>query len=69
MSFNINEIKSWAKARGFVVKKAGDGYVWSGEGVEAGEPKSIDDVAAAIFNKITDGRFEEYQKGYHAEHG
>lgn len=61
---NVNEIKSWAKARGFVVKKSGDGYVWSGEGVEAGEPTSIDEVATQIFNRMTGNRFVEYQRRY-----
>jgi len=60
---NVNEIKSWAKARNFTVKKQGEGYVWWGNGVEAGEPACIDEVAKAIFNRLTDGRFVEYQNG------
>lgn len=59
---NVNEIRSWAKNRGFVVKKSGEGYVWSGDGVEAGPPESIEEVAKAIFNKITGGRFVDHQK-------
>lgn len=65
---NVNEIKSWAKARGYTVKKAGEGYVWSGEGVDAGEPKSIDEVATDIFNRMTDNRFLEYQRQYREGH-
>lgn len=61
---NVNEIKSWAKSRGFVVKKLGEGYVWSGEGVDPGVPAPIDEVTVAIFNKITDNRFVEYQRAY-----
>lgn len=61
---NINEIKSWAKSRGFTVKKSGEGYVWFGEGAEASSPTSIDEVALAIFNRITDNRFVEYQNSY-----
>lgn len=61
---NVNEIKSWAKKHGFTVKKQGEGYVWWGEGVGAGESKEIDGVAMDIFNRITDGRFVEYQKSY-----
>lgn len=66
---NVNEIKSWAKARGFTVKKAGEGYVWWGEGVDAGEPASIDEVSLAIFNRMTDNRFVEYQERYRREGG
>lgn len=69
MSFNVNEIKSWAKSRGFTVKKSGEGYVWWGEGVEAGEPASIDEVATAIFNRITDGRFVEHQEEFRRSGG
>lgn len=69
MSFNINEIKSWAKALGFVVKKAGEGYVWSGEGVEAGDPRPIDEVAIAIFNRTTDNRFVDYQAEFRRNGG
>lgn len=65
---NVNEIKSWAKKHGFAVKKQGEGYVWWGEGVAAGEPKEIDGVAMDIFNRITDGRFVEYQKSYAESH-
>lgn len=61
---NINEIKSWAKSRGFVVKKVGEGYVWSGEGVDQGDPASIEEVTLAIFNRITGDRFVEYQKEF-----
>lgn len=61
---NVNEIKSWAKSRGFTVKKAGEGYIWFGEGVDASDPASIDEVALSIFNRITDDRFVEYQKAY-----
>jgi hypothetical protein len=61
---NINEIKSWAKSRGFTVKKSGEGYVWFGEGAEASDPASIEDVALSIFNRITDNRFVDYQKAY-----
>lgn len=61
---NVNEIKSWAKKHGFAVKKAGEGYVWSGEGVDAANPDSIEEVARAIFNRITDGRFVEYQRDF-----
>lgn len=61
---NVNEIKSWAKKHGFTVKKKDNGYVWWGEGVDAAEPVSIDEVATAIFNRITDGRFVEYQRKF-----
>jgi hypothetical protein len=66
---NVNEIKSWAKARGFTVKKQGEGYIWFGDDVPANEPASIDEVARAIFNRCTDGRFVEYQKKYDARGG
>ncbi len=59
---NVNEIKSWAKSRGFTVKKSDEGYVWFGDGVEAAEAASIEDVALAIFNKVTDNKFVEYQR-------
>lgn len=65
---NINEIKSWAKARGFTVRKKDQGYVWSGNGVEEGEPKEIEEVSIDIFNKMTDNKFVEYQKKYREEH-
>lgn len=61
---NVNEIKSWAKGQGFSIKKQGEGYVWWGEGVEAGEPRHIEEVAKDIFNRITDGKFVEYQEGF-----
>lgn len=61
---NINEIKSWAKAKNLTVKKQGDGYVWFGDGVDAGEPACIEDVARAIFNRATDNKFVAYQKQY-----
>jgi hypothetical protein len=61
---NINEIKSWAKAKNLTVKKQGDGYIWFGDGVDAGEPACIEDVARAIFNRATDNRFVAYQKQY-----
>jgi len=61
---NITEVKSWAKKHGFVVKKQGEGYVWWGEGVAAGEPAFIEDVAKQIYNRLTDGKFEEYQRGF-----
>lgn len=61
---NVNEIKSWAKKHDFAVKKQGEGYVWWGEGVEAGEPKGIDGVAMDIFNRITDNKFVEHQKSH-----
>lgn len=69
MPFNVNEIKSWAKSRGFSVKKQDEGYVWWGEGVEAGEPRSIDEVATAIFNRMTDDRFVEYQREFKRKGG
>jgi hypothetical protein len=69
MSFNVNEIKSWAKSRGFVVKKAGEGYVWWGEGVDAGHPAPIEEVATDIFNRITDGRFVEHQREFRRSGG
>lgn len=61
---NVNEIKSWAKARGFTVKKSGEGYVWSGGGLDAGEPASIEEVATAIFNRMTGDRFVKYQEEF-----
>ncbi len=64
MAFNVNEIKKWAKSRGYTVKKDGEGYVWWGDGMEAGEPASIDEVATAIFNRITDDRFVEHQREF-----
>lgn len=69
MSFNINEIKSWAKSQGFTVKKSDEGYVWWGEGVSAGKPMSIDEVATAIFNRITEDKFVEYQKEFKKKGG
>lgn len=61
---NVTEVKSWAKKHGFTVKKQGEGYVWWGEGVEAGESKDIDGVAMDIFNRITDNKFVEHQKSH-----
>lgn len=61
---NVTEVKSWAKKHGFSLKKAGDGYVWSGGGHEESSPKAIDEVARDIFNVITDGRFLEHQKNF-----
>lgn len=61
---NVTEVKSWAKKHGFSLKKAGDGYVWSGCGHEESIPKAIDEVARDIFNVITDGRFLEHQKNF-----
>jgi hypothetical protein len=61
---NVNEIKSWAKGRGFVVKKSGDGYVWSGEGVYEGDPAPIEAVAKSIFNRITGDKFVDHQRSY-----
>jgi hypothetical protein len=66
LMFKVNEIKSWAKKNGYVVKKQGDGYVWFLEGEEPSEPKSIDSVVTEIFNKITNNKFVEYQKSYAA---
>lgn len=59
---NVNEVKSWAKKHGLTVKKQGEGYIWWGEGVAAGKPEDIDEVAKAIFNRITDNRFVDHQK-------
>jgi hypothetical protein len=64
--FKVNEIKSWAKKHGITVKKHGEGYVWFLEGENPTEPKHIDHVVTDIFNRITDGRFVEYQKQYAA---
>lgn len=65
----VNEIKSWAKNHGITVKKQGDGYVWFAEGDAPTDPKSIDQVATDIFNRITDGRFIKYQKEYAESRG
>lgn len=64
--FKVNEVKSWAKKHGFTLKKQDDGYVWFAEGETPTEPKTIECVATDIFNRITDGRFVEYQKEYEA---
>jgi hypothetical protein len=69
LSLNVNEIKSWAKSRGYTVKKDGEGYVWWGEGVEAGASAPIDEVATAIFNRITDDKFVEYQAEFRRNGG
>lgn len=61
---NINEVKKWAKSKGFSVKKQDEGYIWFGAGVEAGAPTSIEEVTKAIFNKATNNKFVEYQKTY-----
>lgn len=61
---NINEIKSWAKSKGFSVKKQDEGYVWFGDGVEAGVPASIEEVTKAIFNRATNDKFVEHQKAH-----
>ena len=45
-------------------QEGGEGYIWFGEGVDASDPASIDEVALSIFNRITDDRFVEYQKAY-----
>lgn len=62
--FRVNEIKSWAKKRGVVVKKQGEGYVWFAEGDPPSEPKTIEEVAKEIFNRTTDCKFVEYQKNH-----
>ena len=61
--FKVNEIKSWAKKHGISVKKKGDGYVWFEEegGVES-DPSPLETVVFSIYNKITDGKYVEYQK-------
>lgn len=69
MSFNINEIKSWAKSKGFTVKKSEEGYTWWGEGVKAEKSMSIDEVVTAIFNRITKDKFVEYQKKFKKKGG
>ena len=61
---NINEVNRWAKSKGLSVKKQDEGYVWFGEGVEAGVPTSIEEVTKAIFNRATNDKFVEYQKAY-----
>lgn len=65
--FKVNEIKSWAKKHGFTLKKQADGYVWFAEGEVPTEPKPIEHVVTAIFNRITDDRFVEHQRNYRAE--
>lgn len=62
--FNINEVKSWAKKHGFIVKKQGEGYVWSSVDLPPGDPEDIGEVAKKIFNKITDDKFVDHQKNY-----
>jgi hypothetical protein len=69
LSFNVNEIKGWAKSRGYTVKKDGEGYVWWGEGVEKGDPADIGEVATAIFNRITENRFVEHQAEFRRNGG
>jgi len=63
-SLNVTEIKSWAKKHGFSLRKSGEGYVWSGSSFQEGEPQAIEEVAKAIFNVITGGRFVEHQKNF-----
>lgn len=61
--FNVNEVKSWAKARGMTIKKKDDGYVWFAEGEEPSDPKCIDDVVKEIYNRVTGGKWVEHQNG------
>ena len=65
--YKVNEIKSWAKQHGFVVKKKDEGYVWFEEKEKLSEehmPKEIELIVIEIFNKITDNKFLDHQKNY-----
>jgi hypothetical protein len=62
--FKVNEIKSWAKKHGIVVKKQDEGYVWFKEGDDPTVPRPIESVVKDIFNRITDDRFVEHQNDY-----
>jgi len=62
--FNVNEVKSWAKNHGIVVKKKGEGYIWSDSNSSTENPENIDSVVLSIFNKITKNKFLEHQKNY-----
>lgn len=67
--FKVNEIKSWAKKHGMVVKKQGEGYVWFLEGGDPSEPRPIDEVVLDMFNKVTDNKFVEHQRNYAESRG
>jgi hypothetical protein len=62
----ISEIKKWAKEKGYeVIKDKEDGqYYWAklDAGPDAsGVAKSVSKVATAIFNHMTDNKWNEYQ--------
>lgn len=64
MTFNVNEIKKWAKEKGFTIKKKDEGYTWQiGEDLPS-EPMDISEVVKEIFNKFTDGKWKEHQKNW-----
>lgn len=62
--FKVNEIKSWAGKHGVSIKKQGEGYVWFSDSKEPSESCSIDDIVKQIFNHITGGKYEKYQRDY-----
>jgi hypothetical protein len=64
MTFSI--IRSWAKSRGYSVKKEINQYCWSliDNNDICGVSKSVSKLARDIFNHITDNRFVEHQNKY-----
>lgn len=60
MGFTWSEIKKWAVSQGLAPNKSKSGvYTW--EGVEYAE---LDSLVTALWNKVSNNKWLEYQKGY-----
>lgn len=68
----FNEIKRWAKEKGYSVLKEKDdtingaSYYWAknGDKNKCGVALSVSKLATAIYNDMTDNKWVEYQKEY-----
>lgn len=68
MTFSV--IRSWAKSKGYSVKKLDQGYSWqlTSNDTVNGLSKSVSKLARDIFNHITDNKFLEYQTNYNEQY-
>ena len=61
-----NEIRKWASDKGYKASKAKEGYAWHLETDPnvRGVAKSVNKLAKAIFNHLSNNKWLDHQKSY-----
>jgi hypothetical protein len=60
------EISKWANSKGYKITRKDGCFHWCklNDSNSSGIEKTLDEVATAIFNSLSDNKWIEYQKNY-----